>query len=189
MKANIQFCGFGGQGIILSSTVLGNAAVKGPNLNAVQTQSFGSEARGGECQAELIISDKEIFSPSADEVDLLVALSQTAYDEYKHRLKDNGVLIVDPELVTEIEDANNKVIKLEARNIAQKLGNELVANMVVLGFIQKSTKLFTKEVLFDVIEDSVHEKFVEIDIKAAEKGISIAEEMNIDLGDLFNESP
>ncbi|MFW6041087.1 MAG: 2-oxoacid:acceptor oxidoreductase family protein [Thermoplasmatota archaeon] len=188
MKANIQFCGFGGQGIILSSTVLGNVAVKGPNLNAVQTQSFGSEARGGECQAELIISDDQIFSPSPDEVDLLVALSQTAYDEYKHRLKDGGVLIIDPELVTDVEEENKKVIKLEARNIAQNLGNELVANMVVLGFLQASTQLFSKEVLFDVIKESVHEKFVEIDIKAAEKGISIAKEMDIDLGDLFNES-
>jgi len=189
MKANIQFCGFGGQGIILSSTVLGNAAVKGPNLNAVQTQSFGSEARGGECQAELIISDEQIFSPSPDEVDLLIALSQTAYEEYKDRLKDGGVLIIDPELVTDYEEDNITVIEVEARNIAQELGNELVANMVVIGFLQASTKLFTKEVLFDVITESVHEKFVDIDIKAAEKGISIAEEMNIDLGDLFNESP
>jgi len=188
MKANIQFCGFGGQGIILSSTILGNAAVKGPDYNAVQTQSFGSEARGGECQAELIVSDGDIFSPSADEVDLLIALSQTAYGEYQHRLKDDGVLIIDPELVTSIEEKNQRVIKLEARNIAQELGNELVANMVVLGFLQESTKLCSKEVLFEIIEDNVNEKFVDIDIKAAERGISIAQEKEINLEDLFDET-
>lgn len=186
MKANIQFCGFGGQGIILSSTILGNAAVKGPNYNAVQTQSFGSEARGGECQAELIVSDGEIFSPSADEVDLLIALSQTAYDEYNQRLKEDGVLIIDPGLVTSIEEKDRRVIKLEARNIAEDLGNELVANMVVLGFLQESTKLCSKEVLFEIIKDNVNNEFVDIDIKAAERGISVAQEKDIDLEDLFN---
>ena len=188
MKANIQFCGFGGQGIILSSTVLGTAAVKGPDYNAVQTQSFGSEARGGECQAELIISDEDIYSPSADEVDLLVALSQPAYNEYKDRLKDDGILLVDPELVTEVDKEGKTVIELSARKIAQELGNELVANMVILGFLQESTGLFSKQVLFDVIEDSVKDKFIDIDINAAEKGISIAKERNLDLGGVFDET-
>lgn len=187
MKANIQFCGFGGQGIILSSTILGNSAVKGPEYNAVQTQSFGSEARGGECQAELIVSDEKIFSPSADEVDLLVALSQPAYEEYKDRLKKNGTLLIDPELVTEVDRDVEQVIELNARSIAQELGNELVANMVILGFLQEATGLFSQEILFQVIEENVKDKFVDIDIKAAKKGISIAKERDIAIGGLFDE--
>ena len=63
-RVNIQFCGFGGQGIILSSVILGAAAVTKAGLNAVQTQSYGSEARGGECQAEVIVSNTQIDSVS-----------------------------------------------------------------------------------------------------------------------------
>ena len=69
----ITLCGFGGQGIILSAVILGTAAVTKGNLYAVQTQSYGSEARGGQCQAELIIDKKAINSPVAEKKNLLVA--------------------------------------------------------------------------------------------------------------------
>lgn len=78
-RVSIQFCGFGGQGLVLSATVFGTAAVHA-GLNAVQTQSYGSEARGGECQAELILSEEPINSPSTATVDLLVAMSQPALE-------------------------------------------------------------------------------------------------------------
>lgn len=59
-SVNLQFCGFGGQGIVLSAIIFGTAAVKGAGLNALQTQSYGSESRGGQCQAELILSAEQI---------------------------------------------------------------------------------------------------------------------------------
>ena len=69
----ITLCGFGGQGIILSAVILGTTAVTKGDLYAVQTQSYGSEARGGQCQAELIIDKKAINSPVAEKKNLLVA--------------------------------------------------------------------------------------------------------------------
>ena len=66
LQVRLQFCGFGGQGIVLSSVIFGTAAVLTAGLNAVQTQSYGSEARGGECQAELILAQEPIHSPLAD---------------------------------------------------------------------------------------------------------------------------
>ncbi|MBS3813089.1 2-oxoacid:acceptor oxidoreductase family protein [Candidatus Bipolaricaulota bacterium] len=177
----VQFCGFGGQGIVLSSQIFGTASVRGPELNAVQTQSFGSEARGGECQAELILSKQTIFSPSADEVDLMVALSQPALNGYEERLKSGGYLLVDPELVTSTGRTDVEVIELEARKVAGELGLELVANMVVLGFLQEATGVFSRSDLFVVIEDSVKEKFVKLDVQAAERGMEIARERGISL--------
>ncbi len=73
-RITLQLCGFGGQGIVLASVILGTAAVTRAGLNAVQTQSYGSEARGGECQAELILARGPIHSPLADRVDILVAM-------------------------------------------------------------------------------------------------------------------
>ncbi|NIO07031.1 MAG: ketoisovalerate oxidoreductase, partial [Deltaproteobacteria bacterium] len=98
-RVNMQFCGFGGQGIVLSAVIFGTAAVTRAGLNAVQTQSYGSEARGGECQAEVIVSDRPINSPLADHVDILVGMSQAALNKYLGRLRSRGTLIIDPEFV------------------------------------------------------------------------------------------
>ena len=96
----ITLCGFGGQGIILTAVMLGTAAVTKGGLYAVQTQSYGSVARGGQCQAELIIDKNPINSPVAQEKNLLVALFQSAYEKYIPTLDENGVLVIDPQLVT-----------------------------------------------------------------------------------------
>ena len=92
----ITLCGFGGQGIILSAVILGTTAVTKGDLYAVQTQSYGSEARGGQCQAELIIDKKAINSPVAEKKNLLVAMFQTAYEKYIPTLEEDGVLVIDP---------------------------------------------------------------------------------------------
>ena len=90
-----QTCGFGGQGIILSAVLLGTAAVTRGGLYAVQTQSYGSEARGGQCQAELIIDKAPINSPVAEKKNLMVAMFQTAYEKYIPTLADDGVLVIE----------------------------------------------------------------------------------------------
>ena len=91
----ITLCGFGGQGIILTAVMLGTAAVTKGGLYAVQTQSYGSEARGGQCQAELIIDTAPINSPVAEKKNLLVALFQSAYEKYIPTLSEDGVLVID----------------------------------------------------------------------------------------------
>ena len=78
----VTLCGFGGQGIILTAVILGTTAVTKNNLYAVQTQSYGSEARGGQCQAELVIDKEKIGSPVAERKNLLVAMFQDAYEKY-----------------------------------------------------------------------------------------------------------
>ena len=82
-NTNIRFCGFGGQGIVLSAIIFGTTAVTKAGLNAVQMQSYGSEARGGECQAEVIVSEEIIESPLADSMDVLVAMSQSALNSLR----------------------------------------------------------------------------------------------------------
>ncbi|MEG3064345.1 MAG: 2-oxoacid:acceptor oxidoreductase family protein [Acetomicrobium sp.] len=91
---SIRLCGYGGQGIILASIILGEVMVKKKGLYAVQTQSYGSEARGGQCQAELIVSDKPIQTPISEKNDIIIALFQTAFDAYVTRLEKNGLLLL-----------------------------------------------------------------------------------------------
>ena len=178
-RVTLQFCGFGGQGIVLSSVVFGTAAVIRAGLNAVQTQSYGSEARGGECQAELILSDGPIHSPLADRVDILVAMSQLALDRYLDRLSPGGTLIIDPELVEKPDRSDIQVTQVPATEIASQIGPRIIANMVMLGFLQQATGLMSAGDLYDTIRGNVPRKYLEVNLEAARRGVALAREQNL----------
>lgn len=178
-RIRLQFCGFGGQGIVLSSVIFGTAAVLTAGLNAVQTQSYGSEARGGECQAELILARESIYSPLADEMDILVAMSQSALNRYLDRLRAGGTLIIDPELVQAPDRSDVQLAQVPATEIASDLGARIAANMVMLGFLQQATGLVSKAGLLDTIRDNVPTKFVDLNLQAAEKGIALARQQSL----------
>jgi 2-oxoglutarate ferredoxin oxidoreductase subunit gamma len=177
----LQFCGFGGQGIVLSAVVFGSAAVTQAGLEAVQTQSYGSEARGGECQAELIISEQPIDSPLADQVDILVARSQPAFQRYLDRVRPGGTVVLDPQLVDHPERGNFEVLEVPAAEIASQMGNEIVANMVTLGFVQQASGLISDADLDEAIRSNVPERYVEMNLLAAERGRALAREKGLQL--------
>ncbi|HOE56881.1 MAG TPA: 2-oxoacid:acceptor oxidoreductase family protein [Bacillota bacterium] len=176
---HISLCGFGGQGIILSAVILGTAAVTKGKLYAVQTQSYGSEARGGQCQAELIIDNKPINSPVAQTKNLLIALYQDAYDKYIETLEDDGVLVIDPGLVTNLTRNIKHTFEVPATQIAVDLGNRMVANMVTLGFISECCGIVDKEHLLEIVTNSVPSRFVELNHKAINAGIEYAKKNNL----------
>ena len=169
----IQFCGFGGQGVILASVIFGTAAVTKKDYYAVQTQSFGSEARGGECQAELVLSKSAIYSPSADEADILVAMSDLAFNRYLVRLRQGGDLLIDPDMVSMPKHKDVRLFKIDANRIARDLGFSMASNMVFLGALQNLTRLITEEELFETIRQSVNAKYADANISAAKQGISL----------------
>lgn len=173
---NIRFCGFGGQGIVLSAIILGTTAVTKAGLNAVQMQSYGSEARGGECQAEVIVSEDRIESPLADAMDLVVAMSQPALDKFLGTLKTGGTLIIDPEFVVKPAREGITVWEFPATRIATDIGVKLAANMAMLGFIQGKLKIFNDKDLLEVISANVPVKFLDANINAANSGIQFARE-------------
>ena len=181
---SVRISGFGGQGIILATVILGTAMVKKGNLYAVQTQSYGSEARGGECQSELIISDKPINSPTTKCKDILVCLFQSALDKYLITLRKKGILIVDPKLVTKIPSTGANIYQVPATGIAIKIGNRIAANMVILGFLQKLIKLVSEDNLREIISSMVPKKFIDINLKAFNAGVNFAKDLDIKMEDV-----
>lgn len=172
---SIRFCGFGGQGIILSAVLMGEAAVIGNGLFAAQTQSYGSEARGGQCQAELKISDAPILTPIQHKNDILIAMFQTAFNTYISSLREGGTLFVDAELVPKLENVpkNVKIHKIPATETAIELGNKMAANMVMLGAVAKATGLVTVEQLKETLKGALKASLLPLNYKALEKGASI----------------
>jgi 2-oxoglutarate ferredoxin oxidoreductase subunit gamma len=173
----IQFCGFGGQGVILAALIFGSTAVTKRGYYAVQTQSFGSEARGGECQAELILSEEPIFSPTADLADILVAMSDLAFNRYVGRLKTGGTLIMDPDMVTRPNRTDLKIYEVKANHIGKELGFAISSNMVFLGALHRISGILTDQQLFDGIRENVAERFADVNIRAAQTGIDIMSEL------------
>jgi 2-oxoglutarate ferredoxin oxidoreductase subunit gamma len=173
----VRFGGFGGQGIVLSSVVLGLAAVYDDKF-AAQRASYGAEARGGKCKSEVIVSDEEISYPLIDNLQILVIMSQQAFDSYLNELKPGGLLIVDPDMIDNPDERKDvKLLKVPAAKTADALGNRIVANMIMLGALQEETGLVTASSLRKSIMESVPNRFIDLNLKAMGEGRRIVESL------------
>jgi len=167
----IRIAGFGGQGVILSASVLGKAASIYQNAFATMTQNFGPEARGGACSAQLVVSDAPVLYPYVTSPDILVVMSQEAYSRFVPELKDGGILIVEQDLVRVDELRGDiKVYSVPATRFAEELGKRMVLNSVMVGFYTAVTHLLEPDAVRKAVADSVPSSFREINLKAFERG-------------------
>jgi 2-oxoglutarate ferredoxin oxidoreductase subunit gamma len=135
-KRQVRMAGFGGQGIVLAGNILGKAVALFEDLNAVMTQSYGPEARGGACSADVVISKARINYPKVTKPDVLVLMSEEAARTYGEGAADNAVILVNENLVKTLPKKTGLSIrKVPATAIAEGLGRVIVANIVMLGFI------------------------------------------------------
>jgi 2-oxoglutarate ferredoxin oxidoreductase subunit gamma len=169
-KMNIRFCGFGGQGIVLAGYTFGTAAAMDGN-NVLQTQSYGSEARGGLCRSDVIISSEEIFDLAPPRFNILVTFSQPAYDNFIHTLETDGTLIVDDDLVNLKDHSFPRTFKIKATDIAyKKFGRKIMANMVMMGFMCSTLEIISKEAFKQSILENVGRGNGKINLEAFEEG-------------------
>ncbi len=175
MRLEVRICGFGGQGVVLAGHVLGKAAATGDGLTAIQTQSYGPEARGGAARSEVVISDKAIGYPRIVSADILVAMSQEAFHKFKGDLKETGVVIVDPDLVIDHEVAR-KTYTVCATQIAEDLGNKITANIVMLGALTAIAKPVSREAMLQSVLESVPARFQDLNRRAIEAGFAAGDE-------------
>ncbi len=168
----IRVAGFGGQGVILSAVILGKAASIYENGFATMTQNFGPEARGGACSAQLVVSDSPVLYPYVTQPDIMVIMSQEAYNRFAHELKPEGLLIVEEDLVR-VSDLKGdpKVYSIPATRIAEELGKRMVLNSVMVGFFTAVTNLLSADAVRKAVADSVPPSFRELNLKAFEKGL------------------
>ncbi|HZQ70579.1 MAG TPA: 2-oxoacid:acceptor oxidoreductase family protein [Terriglobales bacterium] len=167
----IRLAGFGGQGVILSAIVLGKAASIFQGAFATMTQSFGPEARGGACSAQLIVSETPVLYPYVSKPDILVVMSQEAYSRFVPELKDDGILIIEQDLVRISElKGNMQIFSVPATRIAEGLGKRMVLNSVMVGFFTAVTHLLEPDAVRKAVSDSVPPSFRELNLQAFEKG-------------------
>jgi len=173
----IRFAGFGGQGIVLSSYILGQSAVF-DGKKAMQNQAYGSESRGGECRGDVIISAEEIYELEPDKHDVLVAMTQPAYEKFISLLKPKGTLILDKDLVItegKLEPRGIKKHGISATDIAfKKFGRKIMANMVLLGYMNTLLNLVSEDALAKAVSTNVPRGTEKLNLEAMHEGINIA---------------
>ena len=169
-RIEIRIGGLGGQGVVLAGRILGEAAVYS-GKNAVQTQSYGAEARGSAAKSEVIISDGKIGFPMVRKCDILIAMSSEAVEKNVRSLKEGGLLLIDSTTVKSVPKIKARILKLPATEISEKvLGEKLYANIIILGALTKITNIVSEKAVEKAIRDTVPEKAVAINIQAYKKG-------------------
>ena len=170
-KKQVRLAGFGGQGIVLAGKILGKAAVLFENVNAVMTQSYGPEARGGACSADVIISESRINYPRVTVPGILVLMAEEASRTYGSNTGENAIILVNEDLVKTIPDRPGlKILKIPATSIAEKLGRVIVANIVMLGFITGATGIVDYESMKQAILASIPKGTEKLNLSAFQAG-------------------
>lgn len=164
----IVMAGDGGQGLIVAGRILAQAAIL-EEKNVLQTQSYGIAARGGYSEAQVIISDGEIYNPKCETPDLVLALTQTAYDRYSSQVDGNCLIIYEKDSVTPGRGSNE--VGYPFRNTCLNLGNLKVINSLFLGVILKNIPIVNKESIANIIKNTLPEKLHEINLKAFNTGV------------------
>lgn len=164
MKKEIRICGFGGQGIVLAGVILGEAAVRA-GYQAVQTQSYGPEARGGAARSEVVIASEPIAYPRVLAADLVVALSQPGYDRFGGEIAPGGIVVVEQDLVKAAG-----ALAVPFTKTAEQVGYKIVSNMVMLGFIGAMLDLFPHDLLEETVVANVPPGTEELNRKAVRAG-------------------
>jgi 2-oxoglutarate ferredoxin oxidoreductase subunit gamma len=175
-RYEIRLCGSGGQGLILAGVILAEAAALHDGKNAIQTQSYGPESRGGFSSSVVIISNQDIDYPKATKVDVLLALTQKAANMYAGDIKDDGILIIDNETVRDVPMGKYKLLyRLPIIEIARtRLGKVIVANIVALGVIVGLTKVVSIEAIKKALFSKIPKGTERLNLSALEAGVELA---------------
>lgn len=176
MKVQIVLSGVGGQGLISTGEIIGEAASIHENAYATLTSSYGSETRGTFTKSDVIVSDAPINYPNIETPDVILCLAQVAYDRYVDQLQDHTLVFYDAEQVVPSGRAKGQHIGCKFREMAIALGNPAVANTIALGLMAKKTGMLQRDSLVAAIKDyfAAKPKVIEPNIQALDAGMALA---------------
>jgi len=173
MEKSLLIAGFGGQGVMMMGKNICEAAVK-KGMNATYFPSYGAEMRGGTANCSVMVSDKKICSPVKQELDAIIVMNDLSYAKFLGRVKKGGTLYVNSSLIQDKYDGDAiNVYYAPVNDIALKLGNPIVANIVMLGVYSAHTGTIDNEAMIEVIKMNLASKpkLIDINLAAYQAGI------------------
>ena len=173
-RLGILFSGSGGQGVITAAILLGEAAVIHEGINAVQSQSYGAAARGGSTRSDVILSDNEIYFPVVDKPNIVVCLTQEAYNSFAPEIRPGGTLLADQRFVTTTRKVDARQVELPMyETVMREIGKPIVFNICVLGALLGLVDLVRSESVLQAIKDRVPKDYVEMNTRAFNFGFEL----------------
>lgn len=172
MNIRLVFSGSGGQGVITAAIILAEAAVIHSGKNATQTQAYGAAARGGATRTDIIISDNKINYPGVIQPNVLVTLTQEAYNSFSGIIRPGGLLLSDPRFVTTARKIDAKQLELPMyEQVMDKVGKAIVYNICTLGALIGITQILEPEAILEVLEERIPKDFLEMNMRAFDLGL------------------
>jgi 2-oxoglutarate ferredoxin oxidoreductase subunit gamma len=168
MYKQIVITGFGGQGVVLAGKIVGQAAAISDKMESTLVQSYGPESRGGACSAQVTIADGPIYFPYIQNPDILVCMSQSGYDKLHQSLKNDGILIIEEDLVK--PPGKRDYYSVPCTRYAEEIGHKMMANIIMVGFLAAVTGVVSLEAARSTVEKSVPKGTEEKNLKAFERG-------------------
>ena len=177
-RYEIILAGIGGQGLLLAGLIVGDAAAISDGKYAVQTETYAPLARGGSSKSEIIISEEEIDYPKVRKADLLVALSQEAYDSNINQVKNDGLIIIETDMVKSFKEHKN-LLSVPLTSIAMESTKKpFTVSIVALGVVSRVTGRTNMLSLVSSIGQRAPNGTEDINQKALEAGFLYAEKLH-----------
>ncbi|WP_457576635.1 2-oxoacid:acceptor oxidoreductase family protein [Desulfomarina sp.] len=176
-RTRLVFSGSGGQGVITAAIILAEAAVIHEGINATQSQSYGAAARGGATRSDIILSEDEIHFPEVVQPNVLVCLTQEAYNTYSSIVRPGGTLLTDSRFVKPIKKIDARQTELPMYDtVMEEIGKPIVFNICVLGALIGITELLKPASVMKAVADRVPKDFLAMNNKAFDLGLSLGAE-------------
>ena len=173
MKLELRLGGSGGQGVILTGIILAEAAIA-MGKNAIQSQSYGPEARGGASKSEIIISDDEIYFTKVNKPNLFLALTQDSYNKYNKEVVAGGICVLDDRIETGTEVVGRTIYKLPIVETAtEEIGKAMVTNIVALGALSELMTSLDTEAIKEAMLNRIPKGTEERNLRAYEAGLDL----------------
>ncbi|MEJ2095609.1 MAG: 2-oxoacid:acceptor oxidoreductase family protein [Deltaproteobacteria bacterium] len=176
-RCRLVFSGSGGQGVITAAIILAEAAVLFDGLNAVQSQSYGPEARGGATRSDVIIADSSINAPKVVEPNVLVCLTQEAYNKFSGIIRPGGMLLTEKQFVTIARKVDARQWELPMyQTVMTEIGKPIVFNICMLGALVALTEVVRPESVMQAIQTRIPVNFRQMNRTAFELGLKLGKE-------------
>ncbi len=170
----LVFSGSGGQGVITAAIILAEAAVLYSGKNATQTQAYGAAARGGATRSDIIISDAKINYPGVIQPNILIALTQDAYNSFSDIVRPGGLLLTDPRFVTTTKKVDAKKLELPMYEwVMEQIGKPIVYNICTLGALIGITEILQPDTVMRVLEKRIPQDFLKMNMRAFDLGLAL----------------
>lgn len=180
MRHQLRFTGVGGQGVLLAGEILAAAKIKQGGYG-VKAATYTSQVRGGPTKVDIILDDEEILYPYANEgeIEFMLSTAQVSYNQFKNGVKDGGVIVIEPNLVTPTQEDLDRwqMYAIPIISIAkEEVGNVVTQSVVALGVTIEMTGVLPNDLVYETMISKVPPKFVELNKTAYDLGVKYAKE-------------